>query len=234
MSREAEPEAETRGPLLYGARVPDFSKKTELFPTSRPPTLQRHSQHEADRELVRRVLERRDDALEEFGKILQIVPGIVAANNRRLGRPLPDQDLEEVVQDALVVIWKKLATFEGRAQLRTWIYRVCTLELLNAARRRRREARNQTLTTEEEVLAEPSASGSEALGRIEQQELLEALDILRPREERVVHLKHYAGLTFEEIGQELGTTTNTSKGLYYRALHRLRTHLHFKLKDPRP
>ena len=34
------------------------------------------------------------------------------------------QDAEDAVQETLISAWQGIATFEGRASLRTWLYRV--------------------------------------------------------------------------------------------------------------
>ena len=42
-------------------------------------------------------------------------------------------DAEDVLQEALLAAWRGLAGFEGRASLRTWLYRIATNRCLNAA-----------------------------------------------------------------------------------------------------
>jgi RNA polymerase sigma-70 factor (TIGR02960 family) len=44
------------------------------------------------------------------------------------------QDAEDAVQDALLSAWQGLDGFEGRASLRTWLYRIATNRCLNALR----------------------------------------------------------------------------------------------------
>src|SRR4051812_43518362 len=44
------------------------------------------------------------------------------------------QDAEDVLQDTLLAAWQGLAGFEGRASLRTWLYRIATNRCLNARR----------------------------------------------------------------------------------------------------
>jgi RNA polymerase sigma-70 factor (ECF subfamily) len=44
------------------------------------------------------------------------------------------QDAEETLQDTLLAAWQALAGFEGRASLRTWLYRIATNRCLNARR----------------------------------------------------------------------------------------------------
>ena len=44
------------------------------------------------------------------------------------------QDAEDAVQDTLLAAWQGLGGFEGRASLRTWLYRIATNRCLNALR----------------------------------------------------------------------------------------------------
>ena len=44
------------------------------------------------------------------------------------------QDAEDVLQDTLLAAWQGLAGFEGRASLRTWLYKIATNRCLNARR----------------------------------------------------------------------------------------------------
>ena len=44
------------------------------------------------------------------------------------------QDAEDVLQDALLAAWQGLGGFDGRASLRTWLYRIATNRCLNARR----------------------------------------------------------------------------------------------------
>jgi len=44
------------------------------------------------------------------------------------------QDAEDALQDTMLAAWQSLAGFEGRASVRTWLYRIATNRCLNARR----------------------------------------------------------------------------------------------------
>jgi RNA polymerase sigma-70 factor (ECF subfamily) len=44
------------------------------------------------------------------------------------------QDAEDALQDTLLAAWEGLGGFEGRASIRTWLYRIATNRCLNALR----------------------------------------------------------------------------------------------------
>jgi len=46
-------------------------------------------------------------------------------------------DAEDILQEALLAAWRGLSGFEGRASLRTWLYRIATNRCLNAIRDRK-------------------------------------------------------------------------------------------------
>src|ERR1700733_4369031 len=44
------------------------------------------------------------------------------------------QDAEDMLQETLLAAWRGLGQYEGRAGLRTWLYRIATNRCLNALR----------------------------------------------------------------------------------------------------
>jgi RNA polymerase sigma-70 factor, ECF subfamily len=65
----------------------------------------------------------------------------VARTVRRLG--VTDDAVEDVCQEAFVVIYRRLHEFEGRAKLKTWVYRIVANVVLNQNRTQRRKAPHQ-------------------------------------------------------------------------------------------
>jgi len=170
---------------------------------------------ESDARLVRAALQGRSGAAALLIERLCCVPAMVRSKHARLGMPLDVHAVDDVVQNAMAAIWSKLESFEGRSSLETWIWGFCVNELYKGIHRQRRE-RGRTVDWVEEPAhedPEPAASYSQ---------LHEGLHRLGGSCERVIRLKHFEDLTFEQIAQRLSISANTAKTHYYRGLQRLK------------
>ncbi|MBK8974822.1 MAG: sigma-70 family RNA polymerase sigma factor [Planctomycetes bacterium] len=173
---------------------------------------------QADRALVAAALRGELPAIEELAYRLRCVPRIVSAWNVRLGRPLDAHDLEDLAQDVTVVVLRKLGDYAGRAPFEAWVCRICRLELLNGVRRKLRRRVAIDVATDEL----PAVAGPESDAAIADAELLHgALERVGGVEAEMIRIKHFEGLTFEEIGARLGLSANTAKTRYYRGMVRL-------------
>lgn len=174
-----------------------------------------------DLALVRGTLNGDPESVEWLAARLCCVPRILASLNRRIGRPLREEDIADLAQDTVIVIWEKLETFEGRGRIETWVYRFCFLSLMNRVRRRERRSR----------VVESGSDGLEAIAANvppvwNRYEALEAgLEELGPPESDVIRRKHFGERTFAEISKEDGISANTVKARYYRGLAWLRRRL---------
>jgi RNA polymerase sigma-70 factor, ECF subfamily len=171
----------------------------------------------SDLELVRAVVRGDRSALDSLIVRLQVVPGMVTAQNNRAGRPLDPADEGDVVQNCWLAIWRKLATFEGHSRLETWVYRFCFQEFMNAMRTKlRRKVREADL---EDGVDERLESALPL--EIDEERLERLLDDLSGQEAALLRLKHFDGMTFQQIGLRLALSPNTAKAVYYRGLRRL-------------
>jgi RNA polymerase sigma-70 factor (ECF subfamily) len=159
------------------------------------------------------------------------------------------QDAEDALQDTLLAAWQGLGGFEGRASLRTWLYRIATNRCLNARRSAsRRPARAWDMPEVEPPeptrLGEvawlepfPDALLEGAVGappgpeaRYEQTEAISlafvtALQRLPPRQLAVLILRDVLGFPAGEVAGMLDATTEAVTSALKRARAGLRRHL---------
>ncbi len=157
-------------------------------------------------------------------------------------------DAEEVVQDVFVAVIQKIGTFEGRAGLWTWIYRVTTNAALNKRRGKRREVEvplEMDLPTFKPdghregnrafVLADWSQRPDEELLSRESRAVLEAALARLPDDYRaVLVLRDVEELSNEEAAHALGDSVGSVKSRLHRARMALREQLTRGFTDARP
>ncbi len=172
---------------------------------------------ERDRRLVDRALAGDEQAIEALVRSVACLPRVLRHQNLRRGSPLSPHDLEDVLQEALLAVWKKLGSYDGRGPLEHWALGFALVEFQKGLERRaRRHGRAVELPSEMEPPA-PS-SGSE----VDAERVTQALAGLETHEALILRLKHYQGQTFEEIASQLRFPANTIKTRYYRSLAKLR------------
>jgi RNA polymerase sigma-70 factor (TIGR02960 family) len=161
-------------------------------------------------------------------------------------------DAEDALQDTLLAAWQGLARFEGRASLRTWLYRIATNRCLDARRAAsRRPAKEWDVPGVEPP--EPTRLGEvvwlqpypDALlegtigvppgpeARYEQAEAISlafvtALQVLPPRQLAVLILRDILGFRASEVAGMLDATVESVTS----ALKRARASLQRRLPPP--
>jgi RNA polymerase sigma-70 factor (ECF subfamily) len=156
------------------------------------------------------------------------------------------QDAEDALQDTLLAAWQGLGGFEGRASLRTWLYRIATTRCLNARRSANRHSAMGWNIPEVEP-PEPTRLGEvvwlqpcpDALlegaidvplgpeARYEQAESISlafvtALQILPPRQLAVLVLRDVLGFHAGEVADMLDSTVESVNSALKRARATLR------------
>ena len=142
-----------------------------------------------------------------------------------------EQDAEDVVQETFLRAYRQLGHFEARASFSTWLYRIAANYSLDLIRMRRRheEKRERGNSQDRDILQlipETSPSPDRLLyGNEVKDRVNAALDELTAQERTAFVLRHFEGLSIDEIGQALGTGTNATKHSIFRAVQKLRRSL---------
>jgi RNA polymerase sigma-70 factor (TIGR02960 family) len=159
------------------------------------------------------------------------------------------QDAEDALQDTLLAAWQGLGGFQGRASLRTWLYRIATNRCLNARRSASRRQAKEWDVPEVEP-PEPTRLGEvvwlqpfpDALlegavdvppgpeARYQQTEAISlafvaALQVLPPRQLAVLILRDVLGFHANEVADMLDSTTESVTSALKRARAGLRRRL---------
>lgn len=132
----------------------------------------------------------------------------------------PDDALD-LLQDVFIAVFKNLSSFRGDSQFKSWLFRIAHYRCIEFYRRKKP---HQSLDDEPELIAQESQSCPEQNIKQSQQSqaLVTAMKILPINQRTVVELKFFQHFTFDEIGSQLGISTNTVKSRLYSALDKLK------------
>ena len=143
------------------------------------------------------------------------------------------EDAEEVVQEAFLRAYQKLAQFAGNANFGTWVYRIAANYAIDRLRQRKSEESRRERPTrlvegqvETDALAEMKdlAPSPERLADSAQlaEKMKEALKTLTPAERTAIVMRHWDGCGIEEIADVLKSSSTATKNTVFRAVQKLR------------
>jgi len=144
-------------------------------------------------------------------------------------------DAEDVVQETFINAFKFFYKFDGRAEISTWLTRIC-LNLCWHHKKKRIENREQRIELDKEIetednevkiqIADDKPQPPEEIEKKEEAEKIRAaVDSLKKKYREIIVLRELEGSSYEEITKIL----NISQGTVMSRLHRARKILLKKL-----
>ena len=154
-----------------------------------------------------------------------------------------DRELaEELTQDTFVKIFEKLSQQKGydeRGRFESWLFRIAMNKLRDEMRRRKRQARSMDMSpsssadnpsgwaaVEQGVVQRQPGSPSDPLEKMDRQEQLDQVrslvSELGQADQKILYLRHTAGLSFTQIAQTLEQPLGTVLARGHRVLGKLR------------
>jgi len=169
-----------------------------------------------DYALLRRVARGENGALAEL--IRRYQARLYQVAYRLLRDPL---EAEDALQEIFLKVHGHAHRFEPKASVSAWLHRITANHCLNLLRARHPQ---ESLDREDSVdLPDTHATPLEAL---EEQDLSrrleELLAALPENQRRALILKRFAGLSYQEIGEEMGLSPQAVDGLLKRARQSLK------------
>ncbi|HEV2349272.1 MAG TPA: RNA polymerase sigma factor [Terriglobia bacterium] len=139
-----------------------------------------------------------------------------------------EQDAEDVVQETFLRAYRRLNKFESRSSFSTWLYRIAVNCSLDQSRKRRQQDERQLAPNPElpdPMLALPSTDPSTerlVLSAEVRRRVEATLNELTEKEKAAFVLRHYEGMSIEEVGRAMGLRANAAKNNIFRAVQKLR------------
>jgi len=168
--------------------------------------------------LVTRALQGDEEA---FEYILDTYKGLML---RVAYNIVKDRDIaEDAVQDALIQAWQHLPNLREARALRTWLMRIVVNQCISFKRRLARSATFLQQSFVEQETERASQIADYAEGRLERNwDLAQAIGTLPPKQQTVIALHYYQGMTLPEMSRALQTSENTLKKRIQIAISNLR------------
>jgi RNA polymerase sigma-70 factor (ECF subfamily) len=131
-------------------------------------------------------------------------------------------DADEVTQEVLIVMYKKLSTFNFNSSLYTWIYRIVSTRSLNQIRKRQIKRFFSIDDDESDFEIQDKTDIVEDLNNKEKLERVNrVLKKLPPKQRQIFILRNYEQLSYEEIAKITGKSVGGLKANYFHALKKV-------------
>jgi RNA polymerase sigma-70 factor (ECF subfamily) len=137
-------------------------------------------------------------------------------------------DAEDASQEAFVRIYQTVRNFRREAKFSTYLYRTVVNLSLNTLRRREREpvAENSRIDAWQETNKDLAESPKIELIDI-RDHLHRAIARLSQKQQAILVLRHYEGLSTREVSEILNCSEGTVKQQLHRAVVKLQKFLHY-------
>lgn len=139
-----------------------------------------------------------------------------------------ERHLEDACQEVFLVAHRRRGTFEGRAEVRTWLYEIAVRVALGFKRKARRTREELGQELPEPVL---EATQSDDVQRKQLALLIEAaLGELDAKKREVFALYEIEGMTMAEVAHALGVPENTALYRLYGAREQVKAYVERRLR----
>ena len=139
-----------------------------------------------------------------------------------------EQDAEDVVQEALLRVHRKIEKFDERASFRTWLYRIavnCSLDVVRARKRRSETSgpADPEMDDPMQSLAAPDPTPDRmAMSEEARRRIANAMEELSAAERTAFVLRHYDGMCIDDISRVLECRPGAARHCVFRAVQKLR------------
>jgi RNA polymerase sigma-70 factor, ECF subfamily len=130
-------------------------------------------------------------------------------------------DADEIVQEVLLVLYKKLQTFKFNSSLYTWIFRITSTRSLNFLKRRNLRSFFSTDSSEIRNLKQDVDIIKDFEEKEKTDKVLTLLQKLPAKQREVFIMRNIDELSYEEISGITGKSTGGLKANYFHAVKKI-------------
>lgn len=112
-----------------------------------------------------------------------------------------EDNRRDLFQEITIKLWLGFGSFDGRAAITTWMYRVALNTAITLQRKEKRKADTQPLLPHIQSIAEEE----DRIGKAEIEQLYKAIELLEPIDKAII-LLYLEEKKYEEIAEIIGIT----------------------------
>ena len=131
------------------------------------------------------------------------------------------EDAEDLTSEFFIKLWRLSHTYQKGKGHRAWLAVIARNMAFDLMRRRKKECLSNDLTDSVSEKASDEDLEKKVIADIT---LKAALELLKPKEREIIHLKILGELTFQEIADILKIPLGTVTWRYHSAIKKLRRH----------
>jgi len=144
------------------------------------------------------------------------------------------EDAEDVVQEVFVAVYQNLPTFQGDAQLSTWIHRIAVNKSLDYMRKQNRKKRFGKvkqligLNDDDEKIEIPAPSNPHTILEDKERAMIlkKTVHSLAEKQRTAIILNKYEGFSYQEVAEIMQTTKSAVESLIHKGMKNLRKKLY--------
>lgn len=126
-----------------------------------------------------------------------------------------NDEVSDLFQEILVKLWKGFGSFEGRSDIKTWVYRVSLNTCITIDRKKKRRSKKEKLSMDINLYEDNDADTRQVKQLYERINKLGVFD-------RAIILLWLEGMPYEEIGEIVGISTKKVSVKLFRIREQLK------------
>jgi len=180
--------------------------------------------------LINGLKHREEWAYDEFFR--EYAPKIGSVARSYLGA----DDVDDIVQEVLLRVFKSIRKFRGDSKLSTWVYRITVNVCKTLLQKYKRMKERLVDFSDDETFyyLEPRTSVDvlkQALDELNYEIVMKAMELLSPNDRLLIKLRDIDGLSYDEIAEIINKPLGTVKSSIHNARKRLKNLLKGGLED---
>lgn len=131
----------------------------------------------------------------------------------------------DISQIVFLQVYRKLATFQGKAKFKTWLVRIAFNEGINWTKKHRRQMETIPFEESENMASANPSQEQTVLAKESRLQLLRSMYQLNTRYRLAVVLRYFEEMPIRQIAETMKCSEGVVKNMLFRSLQKMRKNL---------